>query len=105
MPRSQKGPITPQSGPGTLTHVGLGPGHGGRLLCAFHDSRDVEVCDVNMSYRKRNETPVSKSCRRLGSSLCDLKLGSARCDGRNAAYSSILSDTMTSLYLLQHYSQ
>lgn len=38
-------------GPGTLTHVGLGPGHGGSLFCSFHDRRYVEVCDVNMSWR------------------------------------------------------
>ena len=40
-------------GPGTLTHVGLGPGHGGSLFCAFHDCRYVEVCDVNVSWRQR----------------------------------------------------
>ena len=47
---SGTGHITLQRGPGALTHVGLGPSHGGSLFCSFHDCCYVEICDVNMSW-------------------------------------------------------
>lgn len=37
-------------GPGTLTHVRLGPRHGGGLFCTFDDRGYVEVCDVDVSW-------------------------------------------------------
>lgn len=38
-----------------LTHVGFGAGHGGSLLCSFHDCGDVEVRDVHVPCREKTK--------------------------------------------------
>ena len=45
--------------PGTLTHVGLGAGHGRSLFCPFHERGDVEVRDVDVSWDRERETRLA----------------------------------------------
>lgn len=55
-----------------LTHVGLGAGHGGSLLCSFHDCGNVEVRDVHMPYREKIKLASAVDVHALP--LCDQRL-------------------------------